>query len=230
VRNYLYVDIETIPAQSPEIHAAIAENVKPPAQMKKAETIAAWEASDKAQAVQDAIAKTSLDGTYGHICCVGFAVNDGAPDCRYLPDRYSPDLEAELLHDFFARVNEVGANNPYPVCVVGHNVIGFDLRFIWQRAIILGVRVPGWFPRDPRPWGNEAFDTMIAFAGQRGTIGMDRLCRALGIEGKGEIDGSMVASLWEVRRSDDIARYCMDDVERTRAIHRRMQVAYGEAA
>ena len=49
--NYLYLDIETIPAQSPEAHAAIAENVKPPAQMKKAETIAAWEANDKAQDV-----------------------------------------------------------------------------------------------------------------------------------------------------------------------------------
>lgn len=228
--NYLYLDIETIPAQSPEAHAAIAETVKPPAQMKKAETIAAWEASDKAQAVQDAIAKTSLDGTYGHICCIGFAVNDDKPDCRYLAGTYSPGSEAEALREFFAKADEVGTGNPYPVCIVGHNVIGFDLRFIWQRAIILGVRVPNWFPRDPKPWSHEAFDTMLAFAGQRGTIGMDRLCRVLGIEGKTDIDGSMVASLWEAGRADDIARYCMDDVERTRAIHRRMAVAFGEAA
>lgn len=228
--NYLYLDIETIPAQSPEAHAVIAETVKPPAQMKKAETIAAWEANDKAQAVQDAIAKTSLDGTYGHICCIGFAVNHDKPDCRYLADAYSPAFEAEVLREFFAKADEVGSGNPYPVCVVGHNVIGFDLRFIWQRAIILGVRVPRWFPRDPKPWSSEAFDTMLAFAGQRNTIGMDRLCRVLGIEGKTDIDGSMVSSLWEAGRSDDIARYCMDDVERARAIHRRMAVAFGEAA
>lgn len=228
--NYLYLDIETIPAQSSEAHAAIAENVKPPAQMKKAETIAAWEANDKAQAVKDAIAKSSLDGTYGHVHTIGFAINDAKPDCRYLPDRYSPELEASILSGFFAAADEAGRGNPYPVCVVGHNHIGFDLRFIWQRAIILGVRVPGWFPRDPKPWGNEAFDTMLAFAGQRGMISLDRLCRALGIPGKDDIDGSMVASLWEAQRSDDIARYCMDDVERTRAVHQRMAVAFGEAA
>jgi hypothetical protein len=228
--NYLYLDIETIPAQLPEAHAAIAENVKPPAQMKKAETIAAWEANDKAQAVKDAIAKSSLDGTFGHIHTIGFAINDAKPDCRYLADRYSPEFEKSVLNEFFIAANEASRNNPFPVCVVGHNHIGFDFRFIWQRAIILGVRVPGWFPRDPKPWGNEAFDTMLAFAGQRGMISLDRLCRALGIPGKDDIDGSMVASLWEAQRSDNIARYCMDDVERTRAVHRRMAVAFGEAA
>lgn len=228
--NYLYLDIETIPAQSSEAHEAIAATVKPPAQMKKAETISAWEASDKAQAVQDAIAKTSLDGTYGHICCIGFAVNDDKPDCQYLAGTYSPAFEAEALREFFARADEVGAGNPYPVCVVGHNVIGFDLRFIWQRAIVLGVRVPNWFPRDPKPWSNEAFDTMLAFAGQRSTIGMDRLCAALGLPGKSDIDGSMIGQLWAEGRHDEIAQYCRDDVTRTREIHRRMLVAYGEAA
>lgn len=228
--NFLYLDIETIPAQDDETRALVAQSVKPPAAMKKADTIAAWEANDKPQAVADAIAKTSLDGTYGHICCIGFAVNDAAPDCRYLFGKYSAESEASALREFFAKADEFGANNPYPVCVVGHNVIGFDIRFIWQRAIILGVPVPRWFPRDPKPWGNEAFDTMLAFAGQRGTIGMDRLCRVLGIEGKTDIDGSMVASLWEAGRSDNIARYCMDDVERTRAIHRRMLVSFGEVA
>lgn len=227
--NYLYLDIETIPAQSPEVHAAIAETVKPPAQMKKAETIAAWEAHDKAQAVQDAIAKTSLDGAYGHICCIGFALGNMQPDSTSM-NVYSPKGEATILRDFFAAADHLGRNNPHPVCIVGHNIIGFDLRFIWQRAIVLGVRVPVWFPRDPKPWCNEAFDTMLAFAGQRGTIGLNRLCRVLGIDGKTDIDGSMVASLWEAGRADDIARYCMDDVERTRAIHRRMAVAFGEAA
>lgn len=227
--NYLYLDIETIPAQSPEAHAVIAETVKPPAQMKKAETIAAWEANDKAQAVQDAIAKTSLDGTYGHICCIGFALGDMKPDSASLRS-YSPEGEATILRDFFAAATELGSNNHYPVCVVGHNVIGFDIRFIWQRAIVLGVRVPGWFPRDPKPWGVEAFDTMTAFAGQRNTIGMDRLCAALGLPGKGDIDGSMIGQLWAEGRHDEIAQYCRDDVARTREIHRRMLVAYGEAA
>lgn len=227
--NYLYLDIETIPAQSSEAHEAIAATVKPPAQMKKAETIAAWEANDKAQAVQDAIAKTSLDGTYGHICCIGFALGDMQPDSTSM-DAYSPKGEATILRDFFASVGDLTKHNHFPICVVGHNVIGFDIRFIWQRAIVLGVRVPGWFPRDPKPWGNEAFDTMTAFAGQRSTIGMDRLCAALGLPGKSDIDGSMIGQLWAEGRHNEIAQYCRDDVARTREIHRRMLVAYGEAA
>ena len=226
--NHLYFDIETIPAQSPDVHAVIAGNVKPPATMKKAETIAAWEANDKAQAVQDAIAKTSLDGTYGHICCIGFAVNDMAPDSTSLTS-YSPDNEAAILRDFFAAVNDLTRHDHYPVCVVGHNIVGFDIRFIWQRAIILGVRVPGWLPRDPKPWGIDALDTMTAFAGQRGSISMDRLCAALGLDGKDDIDGSMIGQLWAEGRHEEIARYCRDDVERTRSIHKRMQIAFGES-
>ncbi|MBI1620319.1 3'-5' exonuclease family protein [Aquamicrobium zhengzhouense] len=227
--NYLYFDIETIPAQSPEAHAAIAENVKPPAAMKKAETIAAWEQNDRAQAVQDAIAKTSLDGVYGHICCIGFALNDMQPDTTYL-DSYSATGEATILRDFFTAVDDLGRGNNAPICIVGHNVVNFDIRFIWQRAIILGVRVPHWFPRDPKPWGNDAFDTMTAFAGQRGTISMDRLCQALGMDGKSDVDGSMVGQMWAEGRHQEIAQYCRDDVERTRAIHKRMAVAFGEAA
>lgn len=226
--NYLYVDIETIPAQSPETHAAIAENVKPPAQMKKAETIAVWEENDKAQAVKDAIAKSSLDGTYGHICCIGFAVNDMQPDSTFLQS-YSPEGEATILRDFFIAADELGRGNPYPVCVVGHNHIGFDLRFIWQRAIILGVRVPGWFPRDPKPWDGCVFDTMLAWQPQRDKqISLDRLCRALGVPGKDEVDGSMVAQMWADGKFSEIADYCRADVERTRNVHRKMRVAYGD--
>jgi hypothetical protein len=226
---FLYLDLETIPTQSPDVRAMIAESVTPPARMSKPETIAAWEKNERPAAIEEAIAKTALDGTYGHVCCIGFAANDMAPDSTYLR-HYTPEAEATILRDFFAAADDLRKGDHFPVRVVGHNVIGFDIRFIWQRAIVLGVRVPGWFPCDPSPWGHDAFDTMIAFAGRRGTIAMDRLCRALNIEGKGDIEGSMIGGLWESGMYDAIAKYCMADVERTRAIHRRMMIAFGEAA
>ena len=65
---FCYIDIETIPTQSAETRARIADTVKPPATMKKAETIAAWEAEQKPVAVEEAISKTGLKGAYGHIC------------------------------------------------------------------------------------------------------------------------------------------------------------------
>jgi DNA polymerase elongation subunit (family B) len=219
----LYLDIETIPAQDPEVRAKIAENVTPPARMSKAETIAAWEANDKPAAVEEAIAKTALDGTYGHVCCIGWAVDDGPVMWTSTP-AYS---EAAAIERFIIEADKAVPAYRNPT-IIGHNVINFDIRFLWQRAIILGVRMPGWFPRDPKPWGGEVFDTMTAWAGQRGMIGMDRLCEALGIEGKGEIDGSMVGKLWAEGRHQEIAEYCRADVERTRAIHRKMQIAFGE--
>ena len=75
--TYLYLDIETIPAQTDAAKERVASTVKPPSQMKKADTIAAWEKEQKAAAVEEAIAKTSFDGGMGHVCCIGFAINDG---------------------------------------------------------------------------------------------------------------------------------------------------------
>lgn len=223
---YLYLDIETIPSQSAAVHAKIAEGITPPGNISKAETIAAWEAEKKPAAVKEAIAKTALDGSVGHICCIGWAWGDDAPLSMELDEDVS---EAELLEEFIQTIDGATIGNRIPT-IVGHNVVNFDIRFLWQRAIVLGVRMPNWFPRDPKPWGIETFDTMAAFAGARNMIGMDRLCSALGLEGKGEIDGSMIGDLWVAGEYQKIAEYCRDDVIRTREIHRRMMVAYGEAA
>ncbi len=57
---------------------------------------------------------------------------------------------------------------------------------------------------------------------------MAKLCEAMGLEGKGEIDGSMVGDLWAKGEYEKVAEYCRGDVERTRQIHRRMQVTFGE--
>lgn len=224
--SYLYIDIETIAAQSAAVRQQIAATVSPPGSMKKAETIAQWEAEQKPQAVKEAIAKTALDGTYGHICCIGYAFNDEQPKALILDTESS---EADIITEFVETIDARALTTLVPT-IVGHNVVGFDIRFIWQRAIVNGIRLPGWFPRDPKPWGNEAFDTMLAWAGARGMIGLDRLSSALGLDGKSDIDGSMIGDLWAAGEYQRIAEYCCDDVARAREIHRRMQVAYGEAA
>ena len=222
----LYLDIETIPSQSPEVHARIAETIKPPATHKKAETIAAWEQNEKPQAIKEAIAKTALDGSVGHICNIGVLSEKG-----YWPYRVQDlEQEASLLrlfaHDLAKLADEAAYFSP---TIVGHNVINFDIRFLWQRAIILGVRMPAWFPRDPKPWGNDVFDTMLSWDPKK-FISMDNLALSLGMEGKGDIDGSMIGDLWAAGEFDKIASYCRADVERTRKIHHRMMVAFGEMA
>lgn len=222
----LYLDLETIPSQSPEVHAEIAKTVTPPGNISKADTIAAWEVEKKPALVKEAIAKTSFDGATGHICCIGWAIGEGKPRSASVIRIEDEKLTIQAALAEMAEVSERWE----PPQIIGHNVINFDIRFLWQRAIVLGIRMPGWFPREPKPWGGDVFDTMTAFAGARNMIGMDRLSRALGLPGKGEIDGSMVAGMWAEGKHDEIAAYCRADIERTREIHRKMQIAYGEEA
>lgn len=220
--DFLYLDIETIPASDPAIIAEIARQVTPPAAMKKAETIADWEANQKAAAVSEAVAKTSFNGAYGQVCCIGWAWGDNAPQSILNTD------EAALLEGFVAAV---GGRQSYEMqVVVGHYVADFDLRFLWQRAFVLGVRMPAWWPRDPKPWSREVHDTMAMWAGAKDRISLDNLCKALRIEGKTGVDGSMVAGMWERGEYDAIASYCRDDVARVRNVHRKMLLAMGEAA
>lgn len=215
----VYLDIETIPCQDPAYRAKVLEGIKPPGTIKKPESIAAWLAENAESAADEAVAKTSFDPAHGHICCIGFALNDG-PVC-YWEARTVAD-ERGLLECFFEALPDMGMAR-----FIGHNVAGFDLRFILCRAIVLGVRIPTIIPRDIKPWSSDIFDTMTAWAGARGTIGQGRLAEALGLSsGKGDFDGSMVAQAWVNGEYGMIARYCMSDVETVRAIHRRF-VAVG---
>jgi predicted PolB exonuclease-like 3'-5' exonuclease len=50
---------------------------------------------------------------------------------------------------------------------------------------------------------------------------MEKLCRAFGIAGKGDMDGSKVAETW-LTDPEKVIHYCKKDVVRTREIYRRL--------
>lgn len=214
----VYVDLETIPCQDPAYRAELRKGIKAPAQYKKADSIATWLAENADDAVNEAVAKTSFDPAAGHICCIGFAIEDGP--VKYYEARTVED-ERHAIEGFFLSLPKMGI-----VRMIGHNVAAFDLRFLLCRAVVLGVPIPTCIPRDIKPWSDSIFDTMTAWAGARGTISQDRLAKALGLAGKGDFDGSMVAAAWLAGEHATIARYCMSDVETVRAIHKRF-VAVG---
>lgn len=211
----IYLDIETIPCQSAEYRANVRATIKPPATIKKPESIMAWLEENAETATDEAVAKTSFDPAHGHICCLAYAVDDG-PVSYY--EARTVDDERHILGNFYAALPTMGMAR-----FIGHNIAAFDLRFILCRSIVLGVRIPSIIPRDIKPWSQDIFDTMTAWAGARGMIGQDRLCQALGLPGKGDFDGSMVADAWVNGEYAKIATYCMADVEAVRAIHRRFE-------
>lgn len=221
--NYLYLDIETLPTNDGFVMAEIEDGIKPPANISKPETLDKWDAEAKPALVKEAIGKTALSGAWGSVCCIAFAWGDSEPT-SLVRDGHG---EGALLTDAFAKMQaakpQFGMN-----AIVGHNVANFDIRFIWQRCFVLGVRVPGWFPRDPKPWSREINDTMTMWSGARDFISLDKLCRAMGLRGKGNMNGADVAQAWVEGRFEDIKTYCQDDVERVRAVHRKMLVTLGE--
>lgn len=212
----VYLDLETIPCQDPDYRQKVREGLKAPGNIKKPESIAQWMAENADSAVDEAVAKTSFDPAHGHICTIGFAMDDGEPVALHAE---TVDQEAGILQSFFDAMPSMGL-----VCIIGHNVAAFDLRFVLCRAVVLGIPIPRVIPRDIKPWSENIFDTMTAWAGARGTIGQDRLAGALGMEGKGDFDGSMVAAAWASGEHERIADYCKRDVVTVRNIHQRFEL------
>lgn len=214
----LYFDIETIPCQLDGVRAEFEAAVECPGQYKKPESIAEWLKDNRAAEGEKAWLKTSFDGALGHACVIGFAIGDGAPK-SYQREHHD---EKTLLLDFFSAVVDIGP----AVTFVGHNLIGFDLPFLWKRAMIHGIKPPAHFPRNPKPWSELVVDTMLLWDGQQRAGGsMDRICKLMGIPGKGDMDGSKVWPMYQAGELTSIASYCKDDVERTRAMHKRMTFA-----
>lgn len=240
----IYIDIETIPGQHPSVRAALqleadAEkaNIKAPSNYKDAEKIAEYIMQRQAEvdaSVDQRYRKTSFDGALGQIVAISAAVGDEAPVNIYR-DKWATS-EAEILREFFALVgNAYSPNCDMKPVFVGHNVVAFDLRFIYQRSVLLGVKPHPVIPFNARPWDSHVFDTMTAWAGVGNRVSLDKLCRVFGIPTKGteigdEIDGSKVWDFVQAGRIADVALYCGGDVDRVREIHRRMTFAYQDAA
>ena len=221
MENFVYFDLETIPSQSPQYFQRVRGKIKPPGNIKKAESIETWMAENADQAAFDEISKSSFDGGRGHICTIAWAKNDGEIKCFHAATLAE---EKPLIAAFF---NDL---DPYhSQTLVGHNIIGFDIGFLRKRAIALGVKLPAptTFPRDPKPWDKKIQDTMVMWAGSGNRVSMDDLCDILGIPGKGDFNGSMVADAWLNGQHSTIAEYCADDINRTREIHKRFMAAGG---
>lgn len=225
---HIYLDIETLPTESAAVIADLTAGIRPPANLKKADTIAKWETEEKPGAIEDAIRKTAFDGTYGRVLAIGYAVEDASPVCL-IGD------ELETLQAFVGHLKTVtklayhGGETEKGVTFVGHNIAGFDLRFLWQRMVVNGIRPSGELlgAMKTRPWDKSIADTMTMWNPDRQSrVSLDKLCKALGVQtSKGDMDGSKVYETYKAGDLEKIRTYCMADVEAVRACYRRMTFA-----
>lgn len=222
---YLVIDIETIGTSRKDVIDYITANVKPPATYKKAESIEAWHKEQGKEAIAEAVAKTGLDGAFGQVVCIGYQT----PEMSEAGSIYGLDEEF-LLHGLNQAIAAlVEPKNAIVTPVVGHNVSGFDLRFLMQRFIVNGIRPHNFLKRaaEAKPWESEkVFDTMVQFAGVGNRISLDKLCLALSIPSpKGDMDGSMVSQAVADGRILEVVEYCKRDVSATKEVYKRMTFA-----
>ncbi len=134
--------------------------------------------------------------------------------------------EQQALTDFLALM---GSFDPEIDEIVGHNVIGFDLPFIFQRCLVNEIVV--------RPFVNLSefivrgvYDTMHRWwLGSKNRVALDDIAWALGIESSktDEVEGSRVFELYQAGRLAEIREYNLNDVRVTRKVYERMVSGFG---
>jgi len=195
----LYLDIETLPAD---------EN--------KHETLRFLHAKKKKkdEDFEQYLLNTGFDGTFGRILCIGYAVDDEPTQVLYCDGN-----EKKMLEEFWDIARDA-------TLFIGHNIIDFDMRFIFQRSVMNGV-VPSWNDRDlsfARYRSYPMFDTMREWTKwSMNNIGLEALALAMGIPSpKDGIDGSQVYKFYQDGKVKEICEYCKRDVETTREVYKRI--------
>ncbi len=220
----IYLDIETIPSQIPAIRQEFVDNVTAPGNFKKPESIEKWLSENRESVGEEAWRKTGLDGTHGEIISMAWAINDNPVEGVI---RRLNELESNVLLAFMDALYPAIKESRTMPTWIGHYITGFDLRFIWQRCVVTGTKPQFHLPYDVKPWADVVFDTKIEWSGLKSTGfgSLDKICRAFGYDGKGDLDGSKVWDAIKDGKYDEVLAYNKDDVEKTRLLHKRMTFA-----
>ena len=129
--------------------------------------------------------------------------------------------EAQALKDFLALMSDF---DPECDLLVGHNVVNFDLPFIFQRCLANNIAVKPFIDLSEfRVQG--VYDTMRGWwLGGRNRVALDDIAWALGIESSktGEVEGSKVFESYQAGKLAEIREYNLNDVRVTRKVYERM--------
>ena len=231
----IFLDVETIPTQN-ERYARVLdeqlaidkENAKVPSNYKDPVKIEQWYTDRHAtlEAERDERWQaTSLNPTWGELICCVMAIEDEEPR---LFTRTIAQSEQWLLSNVFALLQSV----LYPVAGAMHQAtfigwaIDFDLRFLWQRAIINNLKPPPYLPRplNMRPMTEHCIDLMQYWAGWGKRIKQREVCHALGVDIHDDIDGSEVWRCVQVGDYDKVNQHCIADVQRMQQLAERMGI------
>ncbi|MDQ2856687.1 MAG: ribonuclease H-like domain-containing protein [Acidobacteriota bacterium] len=114
--------------------------------------------------------------------------------------------------------------------IVGHNLIGFDLPFIFQRCLVNCITAKPFITLGEYNV-RGVFDTMRQWwlGDRRSRVSLDDIAWAFGIESSktAEVEGSKVFDLYAAGRLAEIREYNLKDVRLTRKVYERMVGCFG---
>ena len=196
----IFLDIETIPAHENN-HEVLRE-----IHHKNSEKNSRVEKD-----FEKYLAQTSFDGGFGQIACISYAINNG-------PIQTLSGDETEILVKFWEVVKDINL-------FIGFNIMEFDLRFIYQRSIVLKIK-PTRELNFARYRNDPIYDLMHEWKkwNMTASISLDTLAKILGLPTSkdGGIEGKDVAQAYKDGRIREICAYCERDAELTRKIYKRM--------
>jgi len=189
----IFLDIETVPTD-----LSLQENGLLEAQIQLNEA--------------ELVKKLSLSAVTAKIICICYAIEP--PDgCEV---QALQGGETEIINAFWKLAADCNL-------FVGHNILDFDLRFIYQRSIIHQIK-----PSRDLPFARfrnaPIYDTMQEWSKWgREHASLDSLSKALSIPSpKESLDGSKVYPYFRAGKLAEIVEYCKRDVDSTRQVYRRL--------
>ena len=196
----IFLDIETVPTDP-----SLQENGLLEAQIQLNEA--------------ELLKKLSLSAVTAKIICICYAVEPPV-GCEV---QALQGEETEIINAFWKLAADCNL-------FVGHNILDFDLRFIYQRSIIHQIK-----PSRDLPFARfrnaPIYDTMQEWSKWgREHASLDTLSKALSIPSpKESLDGSKVYPYYRAGKLAEIVEYCKRDVDSTRQVYRRLTFAKGPA-
>jgi len=223
MQHTLVFDIETGPLPESEL-AAVMPPFDPAevktGNLKDPEKVAAKIAEAEVNHQRDFFDKAALDPLTGRVVAIGVMVFDAdggdGPDFSKAGRFFiiGHDDEARTLREFWDGTHgEMGRMNP----MIGFNIFGFDLPFLFRRSWKHRVPIPFGLRRG-RYWSDQLVDLRDGWQlGDRQARGsLDTIARHLGVGAKNG-DGKAFAELWRSDRQQAEA-YLLNDLKLTAKI------------
>lgn len=229
MKKFGFIDIETLPMGNLEDFVSEKSH---PKNLKDPKKIEEWY-KEQEENKEEEFKKRALDTNQARILTLGFALDEQEPIIFYNSDEDEIRVLEELQEYIIENTKTDLGNSKtlyHEFSFVGHNIKNYDLQIMLVKCMQNPDRLKELgriiYSARQRYNNGASYDTMEIWTGGSGQynfVSLNLVAKLLGIQGKGDFDGSMVYDTWKNGDIDRIIEYQRDDVILTRAIFNKIR-------